>query len=65
MGKHYPKMQCSITIAMLSIFGARTKNSVNWCAQQGKGIPSITANLILLTLYFLLKLTHFLVNSTF
>ena len=25
MGKHYPKMQCSITISTLSIFGARTK----------------------------------------
>ena len=25
MGKNYPKMQCSITIAMLSIFGAKTK----------------------------------------
>ena len=25
MGKHDPKMQCSITIATLSIFGARTK----------------------------------------
>ena len=25
MGKHYPKMQCSITIATLSIFGAKTK----------------------------------------
>ena len=25
MGKHYPKMQCSIMIAMLPIFGARTK----------------------------------------
>ena len=25
MGKHDPKKQCSITIATLSIFGARTK----------------------------------------
>ena len=25
MGEYYPKMQCSTTIAMLSIFGARTK----------------------------------------
>ena len=25
MGEHYSKMQCSITIAMLSIFGAKTK----------------------------------------
>ena len=25
MGKHYPKMQCSTTIAGLSIFGSKTK----------------------------------------
>ena len=25
MGKHYPKKQCSIMIATLSVFGAKTK----------------------------------------
>ena len=25
MGKHYPKIQCSMTIAALSFFGAQTK----------------------------------------
>ena len=42
---------------------SENENSANWCTQQSYGIPCITANLILLTLYFLLKLTHFLVKS--
>ena len=28
MGKHDPKMQCSIMIATVSIFGARTKTAL-------------------------------------
>ena len=31
---YYPKMHCSMTTDALSIFGAKTKNSANWCAQQ-------------------------------
>ena len=42
-----------------------TKNSANWCAQQSWGIPRKTSNLILLTLYFLLKLTYLLVKSAY
>ena len=55
-GQILPKMQCSMTIATFSNFGAKTKIALT-------GVGSITANLILLTLYFLLKLTHFLVKS--
>ena len=46
-------------------FWHENKNSANWCAQQSKGIPCNTANLNLLNLYFLLKLTYFLVKSAF
>ena len=61
MGKHYHKMQCSITIATLMFvnFWCKNRNSSNWCAQQSKGIPSITLNLILLTLYFFYKTYSF------
>ena len=41
------------------------KISANWCAQQSWEIPRKTDNLILLNLYFLLKLTYFLVKSAF
>ena len=60
MGKHYPKMQCSMAIAALSIFGAKTK-----VALTGVRSSAITANPMLLTLYFLLKLTHFFVKKYF
>ena len=46
-------------------FGRETKNSANWCVQQSKRIPRQTAYLILLTLYFLPKLTYFLVKSAY
>ena len=39
------------------------KNSANWCVQQSWGIPRKTANLMLLNLNVLLKLTYFLVKS--
>ena len=61
MGKHYPKMQCSITIVMLSSLRSRTKIALTGVCSR----VSITDNLILLTLYFLLKLTPFLVKSAF
>ena len=41
------------------------KSSAKWCAQQSKGIPRKKANLILLNLYFLLKLTYVIVKSAF
>ena len=55
MGKHYPKMQCSMTTAALSIFWCVNKNSANWCVQQSYGMHRKTAYLILLNLYFILK----------
>ena len=44
-------------------FWRENKNSANWCAQQSKENPSITADLILLTLYFLLTVTGILLKS--
>ena len=46
-------------------FWRENKNSADWCAQQSYGIPRKMANLTLLTLYFLLKLTYLLVKSAF
>ena len=46
-------------------FWWQIKTTANWCAEQSLGIPHKTASLILLTLYFLLKLTYFLVKSAF
>ena len=40
-------------------FWRENKNRANWCAHQSEGIPVKTTNLILLTLYVLLKLTYF------
>ena len=40
-------------------FWRENKNRTNRCAQPSKGIPRKTANLLLLTLYILLKLTCF------
>ena len=54
-----PKMHCSMTKLRFQ-FLHKTKNSSNWCAQQSYGIPCKMANLIFLTLYFLLKLTYFI-----
>ena len=66
MGKHYPKMQCSVTISALSIFGAKIKIALTGVRSSvRKVLVCITDNQILLTLYFLLKLTHFLVKKCF
>ena len=65
MGKHYPKIQCSMTIAALSIFGAKTKIALTGVRSRVREFPCIIDNLILLTLYFSLKLTHFLIKSAF
>ena len=46
-------------------FWRENKNSANWCAQQSEGIPSITDTLLLLTLYFLLKSSNFIVKKFF
>ena len=55
-------MHCSMTIAAYQ-FWQETKNSSNCCVQQSLGVPCETANLILLTLYFLLKLAYFFVKK--
>ena len=60
MGKHYPQNRMQHHDSYVVSFWRENKNRANWCAQQSYGIPSITAYLIFLTLYFLLKLTHFL-----
>ena len=67
-------------IAAWSIFGTQLKialtgvhtriresiaKRLNWCAQLSYGIPRKTADLILLTLYFLLKLTYILAKSAY
>ena len=57
MGKYYPKMHCSMMTDALSIFGAKRKITLTG-AQQSKGIPCKMAHLILITLYFILKLTY-------
>ena len=46
-------------------FCAKTKIALTGVRSRVPSIPSITGNLILLTLYILLKLTHFLVKSVF
>ena len=58
MGKHYPKMQCSMMIATLSIFIAKTKSALTGVTSRIR--KSLAKQLILLNLYFLLKLTYFL-----
>ena len=64
MGKHYPRYAMQHDDSCFVNFGGANKNSANWCAKQSSGIPRKTANLIiLLTMYFLLKLTYFLVKS--
>ena len=62
MGKYDPKMHCSLTKLRFQ-FLHKTKNSSNWCAQQSQGIPCKMANLMFLTLYFLLS--YFFVESAF
>ena len=47
-----PKIQCSMPIAALSIFGAKNKNRANWCAKQSSGISRKKANLKFLNLHF-------------
>ena len=65
MGKHYPQNAMQHEDSCIVNFWHVNKNSANWCAQQSKGIPRKMANLILLNLKFLCKLTYCLVESAF
>ena len=56
-------MQWSMTIAALSIFGAKTKIALT--SVRSRVRESLAKWLILLTLYFLLKLTYVLVKMLF
>ena len=53
MGKLYIKMPCSMTIAALSILGVKTKIALTGVRSSVRESLTNTANLILLTMYFL------------
>ena len=65
MGKHYPQNAMQHDDSYVVNFWRVNKNSANWCTQQSWGNPRKTANLILLNLYVLLKLSYLLVKSAF
>ena len=66
MGKYYPKMHCGMRLAALSTMArAKLKIALTGVRSRFSGIPGKTANLILLILYFLPKLTYFFVKSAF
>ena len=54
MGKHNPKMQCRLAITVLSIFGTITIIMLTGVRSRVRGslYNSITAKLLLLTVYF-------------
>ena len=60
---HYPKMQCSITTAMLSIFGARKKTALTGVRSSVREF--LASQLTYFNSVLLLKLIHFLVKSAF
>ena len=62
MGKYYPKMHCGMRLAALSTMArAKLKIALTGVRSRFSRIPGKTANLILLILYFLPKLTYFFV----
>ena len=65
--KYYPKMYCSMAIAALSIFGVKLKKALTDVRSRVKEslAKRKTANLIILTLSFSMKLTYFLVKSAY
>ena len=63
MGKYYPKRHCNMAIAALSILGAKLKIALTSVRSRVRESLPKSANLILLTLYFMLKLTYYLVKS--
>ena len=62
MGKHYTKIQCSMSLAALSIFGAKRKIELTDMRSRVRESLAKTANLILLNLHFFLKHTYLLVK---
>ena len=65
MGKYFPKSLSSRAIAALSIFGAKLKTALTGVRSRVRESLAKRANLILLTLSFLLKRTYFLVKSAY